>query len=121
VSRPEATQPSRGGRFSNIDTHVSPALQVENADELRELGHLSNGATPLWIRNTPSGLLPMLPRYLTHIDFDAEVAMVHPDPQWLRDHMSIRMVCSILIADCVSACSHLEVVMLFVLCNSQCE
>lgn len=67
-------------------------LQVENAEELIEFGHLSNGATPLWIRNAPSGLLPLHPRCLTHIDFDAEVALVQPDPQWLRDHMAVRMV-----------------------------
>lgn len=85
-------------------------MQVENADELRELGHLSNGATPLWVRNAPSGLLPLLPTFISHIDFDTEVALVHPDPQWLRDHMSVRMVCAVRLcclpaAVCFECCS----------------
>ena len=67
-------------------------LQVENAEELRESGHLSHGATPLWIRNAPSGLLPLVPSTITHIDYDAEVSLVKPGPQWLRDHMAVRMV-----------------------------
>lgn len=67
-------------------------MQVENAEELREFGHLSHGATPLWIRNAPSGLLPLLPSTITHIDYAAEVALVRPGRQWLRDHMAVRMV-----------------------------
>jgi hypothetical protein len=64
---------------------------AEGAEALVEDGRLQDGATPLWIRQTPSGLLPLLPHRLSHVDFHAEVALIHPDPQWLRDHLGIRM------------------------------
>ena len=72
--------------------HRCAGLQVEGAEELREKGALSDGAVPLWMPSARSGLLPLLPRYLTHLDLAAEAALIHPDAAWLRDHMAARMV-----------------------------
>eukprot|EP00892_Ulva_mutabilis_P004550 jgi/Ulvmu1/2467/UM136_0019.1 len=67
-------------------------LLAEGAEELREHGRLSNGATPVWIPNSRSGLLPLLPLHVLHIDFEAERVVIAAGTAWLRDHLAPRMV-----------------------------
>lgn len=68
------------------------AVQAEGAQELREHGVLSNGATPLWMPNARSGLLPLLPEHVLHIDYVAETVKFTAPERWLRDHLAPRMV-----------------------------
>lgn len=76
-------------------------VQAEGAAELRTHGHLSNGATPLWIQNARSGMLPLLPAHVLHIDHVAETVLLSASVPWLQDHLAPRMARSPRLSACL--------------------